>query len=172
MRTLVTYYSLTGNTGKVAAAIHAEASQISEAELKKIEDVKPDSMGAYDVIIIGSPLHAGNLAGPVKDFLKNMSLEPGKRLACFITHAAPAYPEQDMEKVIEPVLAICEANRLHFSGSFSCQGFLAEEMHEMIRSKQGLTKEEWAKKVEQMSGHPDEKDLNDACSFVQKVLKK
>jgi flavodoxin len=172
MRILIIYHSLTGNTQEVATAIHTEASQPCEAELTTLEDAKPSKINVYDIIIVGSPLHAGNLAQPVKDFLKNMPIGPGKKLACFVTHSAPAYPEQDMERFIEPILAACDTNRLQFIGSFSCQGFLDKKMHEMIRSRKGLTKEEWTKKVDQMSGHPDERDLSDARSFVRELLGK
>jgi flavodoxin I len=170
MKVLVVYYSQTGNTEKIAQAIQEEASQSNEATLMKIEDVDPGGVKDFDLIVIGSPLHAGNLSGPVKDFLDNMQVEPGKKLACFITHAAPAYPDQELGKFNEPVQAACDKNKIEFAGSFACQGFLTPELHEMIKERQGATDEEWAEKVEQMTGHPDEIDLENARTFIRGIL--
>jgi len=69
MKVLVTYFSQSGNTEKIAKAICEEAAQTNEAELKKLEDITPEGVAEYDVIFIGSPLHAGSLAAPVKECL-------------------------------------------------------------------------------------------------------
>ena len=69
MKVLVTYFSQSGNTEKIAKAIFEEAAQANEAELKKLEDITPDEVAGYDFIFIGSPLHSANLAAPVKECL-------------------------------------------------------------------------------------------------------
>ena len=65
MKVLVTYFSQSGNTEKIAKAIWEEASQANEADLKKLEDITPGGVAGYDFIFIGSPLHSGSLAAPV-----------------------------------------------------------------------------------------------------------
>lgn len=172
MKVLVVYFSQTGNTEKIADAIQAESLQTNETELKKLEDADPTAIDAYDFIFIGSPLHAGNLAGPVNEFLDRMQGKTGQKLACFITHAAPAYPDQKMDKFIEPVRTACDRNSMEFTGSFDCQGFLTEALHEMIKTRQGLTDEQWAENVRQMRGHPDDSDMNEARMFAREVLRK
>lgn len=88
MRALVVYYSWTGNTAKVAKAVAAELG----ADLEEIGEVKPrkgrfaqfrcalDSMfqlrpricssdrnlAAYDLIVVGTPVWARKMAGPVR----------------------------------------------------------------------------------------------------------
>ena len=69
MNVLVTYYSQSGNTEKIAKAICEEAARTHNAELKKLENISPDDVAGYDFIFIGSPLHSGSLAAPVKDCL-------------------------------------------------------------------------------------------------------
>jgi menaquinone-dependent protoporphyrinogen IX oxidase len=69
MKVLVTHFSQTGNTEKVAKAIQEEAAQANEVELKKLEEISPGDVADYDFIFLGSPLHAANLAAPVKEFL-------------------------------------------------------------------------------------------------------
>lgn len=170
MKALITYFSRSGNMEKVAEAIHEEALNSRAADLQKLENVNPEQLDDYDFIFIGSPLHAWNISEPVKDFLNRMRWEPGRKLACFVTHAAPAYPDQDLEKFIEPVKAACEENRIDFVGSFDCQGYLEEAMHEFVKTKQGDSDEEWARKIEEMTGRPNEADLARARAFARGLL--
>ncbi|MCK4434827.1 flavodoxin domain-containing protein, partial [Candidatus Bathyarchaeota archaeon] len=44
MKVLVTYYSETGNTEKIARAIYEEVSKEHEAYLKKINEVTADAL--------------------------------------------------------------------------------------------------------------------------------
>ena len=124
MKILITYFGQTGNTEKVAKAIYEEASQNHEVETKKFEEVNAGDLTGYDIVFIGSPIHAGNLSGPAKAFLNNLKAPSGQKMAAFITHAGPAYPEQTMSTFTEPYKTACEKNALKFLGYFSCQGFL------------------------------------------------
>ena len=142
MKVLVTYFSQTGNTEKIAGAICEEASQSNDAEMKKLEEASPGDVAGYEVIFVGAPLHGGNLAEPVKTFLESISSGSGKKIAGFITHAAPAYPDQEMGKFTEPIRAACKKNGMEYAGCFDCQGFLSEALHEMIKKSQNLTDEQ------------------------------
>ena len=90
----------------------------------------------------------------------------------FITHAGPAYPDQIISKFTEPFKAACEKNALKYLGCFSCQGFLNQALHEMITKSQNLTDEQWAERLKQMTGHPDEEDATKAKAFTREVLAK
>ncbi len=79
---LVTYFSLTGNTKKVAEAIF-EALE-GEKYLKPIEEVK--EVQAYDLIFIGFPVHSHSLPYKVEAFLRQ--LPEGKKIALFSTHGS------------------------------------------------------------------------------------
>ena len=70
-KVLVTYFSLSGNTGEMAQYI-AEGIRISghEAVVKKISDIKtPDDLAGYDGYIFGSPTHFRDIPDPMKTFL-------------------------------------------------------------------------------------------------------
>lgn len=172
MKILVVYFSQSGNTEKVAQAIIQEASQTHVVETKKLEEVKAGDLARYDFVFIGSPIHAGNLSSPVKDFLNSLQVPSGKKMAAFITHAGSSYPEQVMSKFTEPFKATCEKNALEYQGCFSCQGFLNPAIHEMVKKSQNLTDEQWAERVEQMTGHPNAEDLAKAKAFTREVLAK
>ncbi len=170
MKVLVTYFSQSGNTEKIAKAICEQAAQVNEAQLKKLEDITPDDVAGYDFIFIGSPLHSGSLAAPVKECLGVLQASSGQKMAGFITHFAPAYPEQDMDGFAEPIKAACKEKGIEYKGCFDCQGFLAESMHEMVQKKMNLTDEQWADMVKQMTGRPNQEDVDNAKACAKEVL--
>lgn len=170
MKVLVAYLSQSGNTEKIAKAIWEEASQANAADLKKLEDVKAEDFAGYDFIFIGSPLHAANLAAPVKEFLANLKAGSGQKMAGFITHFAPAYPNQDMEGFTEPIRKACKKSGIEYKGCFDCQGALAESMHAAVQKKLNMNDEQWAEMVKQMTGHPNEEDVANAKACAKGVL--
>ena len=170
MKVLVTYFSQSGNTEKIAKAIYEQAIQDYKTELKKFEDITPNDVAGYDFIFIGSPLHSGSLAAPVKECLGVLKASSGQKMAGFITHMAPAYPEQDMEAFAEPIKATCKENGIEYKGCFDCQGFLAEAMHGAVQKKLNFDDDQWADMVKQMTGRPSEEDEGKAKAFAKTVL--
>jgi flavodoxin I len=170
MNVLVTYFSQSGNTEKIAKAIYEEAARNNNAELKKLEDITPGDVAGYDFIFIGSPLHSANLAAPVKECLGLIQASSGQKMAGFITHFAPAYPDQDMEGFTEPIKAACKEKGIEYKGCFDCQGFLAESLHEVVQKKMNLADEQWSDMVKQMTGRPNEEDEGKAKAFAKTVL--
>ena len=170
MNVLVTYFSQSGNTEKIAKAICEQAAQANKADLKKLEDITPDDVAGYDFIFIGSPLHSGSLTAPVKECLGVIQASSGQKMAGFITHFAPAYPEQDMDGFTEPIKTACEEKGIEYCGNFDCQGFLTESLHDAVQKKMNLTNEQWADMVKQMTGRPNEDDESKAKAFVKTVL--
>jgi len=89
MKTLVTYYSKTGNTAEVAKKIAEEL----KADLDKIEFNETTNevtfskdIQQYDLIIIGTPVQAFNLHPAIKKYLE-MNKGNFGRIAFFCTYA-------------------------------------------------------------------------------------
>jgi len=70
-RILVSYYSETGNTEKLAQSIGKGAAAVDgvEVTVRKAADVKDDDIVRYDGIIFGAPVYWGGLATGGKQFL-------------------------------------------------------------------------------------------------------
>ncbi|QSV44605.1 flavodoxin family protein [Geobacter benzoatilyticus] len=69
-KVLVTYYSLSGNTEKMARMIaDGLVTKDLAVDLKKVDEVAIDSLPSYDGFIIGSPNYFGTMAWPVKKFV-------------------------------------------------------------------------------------------------------
>ena len=76
---LVTYYSNSGNTEKMAKKI-AETikKEAIEVDLKRIEKVDASELEKYDGIVIGSPTYYGSMAWQVKKLLDDSVSFHGK----------------------------------------------------------------------------------------------
>jgi len=87
-KVLVTYYSRSGNTEKMARMIADGLSTKDLAvDLKTVEEVDIDTLPSYDGFIIGSPNYFGTMAWPVKKFVdesvKYFKKLDGKAAAAF-----------------------------------------------------------------------------------------
>ncbi|MBT3191988.1 MAG: flavodoxin [Verrucomicrobia bacterium] len=170
MNILVTYFSQTGNTETVAKAICDECATVGTADLKRLKDITPNDMARYDFIFVGSPLHAGRLAAPMQEYLRQLRSTSGQKMAGFITHFAAAYPEQSMEGFAEPIKTACKKNGIEFRGCFDCQGALSERLHGVVQKKLNATDEAWAEMLSQMTGHPNAEDKDRARAFARKMM--
>jgi NAD(P)H dehydrogenase (quinone) len=69
-RVLVTYYSRSGNTKKLAGLIaEGLGARGVTVDLISVEEVDIDTLPGYDGFIVGSPNYFGTIAWPVKKFI-------------------------------------------------------------------------------------------------------
>lgn len=161
MRTLVTCFSQTGNTRKVADAIFGEVTGFKEMkELGELEDLT-----GYDLIFFGLPIHAGGPAAPAREFLEKNAV--GRKMALFVTHAAPEGSDD--------VAAMLEACRQAASGAallgvFDCQGELAKPIAEFLLKSDDPRHQEFGRRAGETEGQPDDECLNRARKFAREIM--
>ena len=86
MKCLVIYFSLTGNTKKVAEAVCAGVKQAAgHCDLKPIKEVDPKALGEYDLIGLGT-LVIGWTPLNVELFINKIRGVDGKHIFSFCTH--------------------------------------------------------------------------------------
>lgn len=70
---LITYFSKTGNTEKMALKVKAGAESITNTQVifKRIENTTSSDLLAADAIIVGSPVYNANIAPPVQAFINS-----------------------------------------------------------------------------------------------------
>ena len=179
MKILVTYFSQTGNTEKIAQAIHEVSSKDHESTLKKIKKVKIEELEDYDLVFIGSPCHDSDLAKPALRFLKKIPDSPKNAIAGFYTHST-FLPEGDerIKKLSEKWSGKCIATfedvkkekNANFKGYFRCQGIPSPPIEQFIHKTIIKDDEEWADFIEEVKKHPNENDIEDAKKFAQDIL--
>ena len=86
---MVVYYSMFGNTEKVAQALAGgmESGGV-DVDVVKVDAVKFDELGKVDLLCVGSPVHSWSVSKPVNEFLKRLKTVKdlsGKRAFAFDT---------------------------------------------------------------------------------------
>ena len=103
-KALIIYYSVTGNTEKVALAIKRGVKKGGlEPVIKKVSDAYQEELFDYDLICFGTPVLHAFVPPPVNDFIRKKSREygarnqmlvpclkiPGKIAFVFVTYSGP-----------------------------------------------------------------------------------
>ena len=72
-KALVVYDSVYGNTEKLAKALSVGLkSGGSDVDVMKVDAVKFDELGKFDLLCVGSPTQAWNASKPTKEFLEQL----------------------------------------------------------------------------------------------------
>ena len=180
MRILVTYFTQTGNTEKIAEAIYGEVlSQGHDADLKRIDELAPDKLNDYDLVFLGSACHDTDLAQPVKRLLEEMATAPSLKLAGFVTHATSMPDGGDSQREAHEAWAgrcsqsferASRAKGIQWYGYFCCQGAPSAPIEAFIHREIVTDAKEWEAYVAEVRQHPNEADKEKAREFARGVL--
>jgi len=159
-KVLVAYVTATGNTKKVAEAIYGEIS--ADKEIKPIRDVQ--DIGGYDLAFLGFPTHG---YGPDKKTVKIIESHctKGRKVALFVTHAAP----EDEPEVPEWMAKFKQAAAgAELVGFFDCQGQLSGGAKFIMKLMSKKTREDARK--DSSLGQPDQTRLDRARAFARETM--
>lgn len=157
-KVLVTYFSRTGNTKKIAEAICDSIGQDAVIlPLDKVEDIGP-----YGLVFIGFPVQSHSVPYKAELFLKKVPA--GKKIALFSTHGSLPGMQLSREALEYASLLVAKAKIL---GTFACRGKVSMQALEVLgRSPEH---EAWADMAASASTHPDKHDIADAMAFAKWV---
>ncbi len=163
MKVLVTYHSKTGNTEKIAQAIHHAVTNVAEKALVPLADLH--GTADYDLIFVGFPVISHGVPPRVARFLE--ALPEGTNLALFATHGSFRGGELAVTAFYH-ALGLCKGKTV--LGSYGCQGQVAEEVVEDLEGKP--EHRGWILEANAAVGHPDSADRNEAMEFARLMLAK
>jgi len=150
MKSAIIYYSQTGNTEKIAKAIHTGMTQITgDCDFIKLGDANPLRLYEYDLIGIGSPVFHFVEPPNVKAFISNMRSVGGKHAFVFCTHCTHWFFEQS-------IIPRLKRRGLVIIGSADWYGC---GNGPLMTPSPYFT-----------DGHPDEIDLNEAEAFGKEMV--
>ncbi len=168
MKILITFYSKTGNTEKVANSIK-EGLADHKVDILKVEDTDSASLGNYEIIFLGSGIYAGRVSKTVLDLIKKAEKLPPK-FVFFNTHASIDSYQNGFKRVKR---MIGDAQLL---GEWDCRGeslgIPMETRFKMIENLPPEQQEQAKKDMELLKGHPNQEDLENAKEFAKSVIKK
>jgi len=166
MKQVVVYWSLTGNTKKVAEAIFESLS--GEKMLASLSEVVlPED---DHLLFIGFPVMQFGPPPEVKRFVANMT--PGKAVAVFITHAMPPNqedPSQQMMLSKEIDRCLKTFSKQHMVGLFHCQGELSGQSAAGLRDSNIPMLQQFAAMRPLTLGHPGDEELAQARQFAREI---
>lgn len=167
MRTAVISYSESGNTAKVAGAIAAALRDAAEPDdeliLGSVQDA-PELDGC-DLVFVGMPIVRFRAPEAVRRYLREQCA--GRRVALFVTHAAPG----DLEQLATWLDACREASLgSELVGFFHCQGALAEPVRQFMLSSGDAMLTQFAEMAACADGQPDEAALARAAEFSRETV--
>lgn len=156
---LVTYFSLTGNTKKVAEAIGEVLSE--DKTLLAMDEVQ--DLEQYKLIFIGFPVHSHSVPFKVEAFLKR--IPQGKKIALFSTHGSLTGSHLSREALEHATVLAKKAKVL---STFSCRGRVSDEaLDVLMKSPEHRV---WTEMAASAHTHPDKEDLKDAQAFALWIM--
>ena len=170
LKILVTYYSKTGNTERVAQSI-MDGLKGENAEIKPIKDVDPSILKDYDLVCLGSGIYASRVDKSLSDLISSADELP-KKFAFFCTHASlDMY--QDGFKIIKRKIA--KSNSV-IVDIFDCMGDnigVPESTRKaMLENLPPNKRKEAEEHQKRLKGHPSKEDFENAKEFALSLIKK
>ncbi len=158
-KTLVTYFSRTGNTKLVAEAVFEALG--GEKEIKPMAEA--GDLASYGLLFVGFPVHAHSAPYHAEIFLKRVP--PGKKIALFSTHGSVMGSRLSVEALEYASVLVSRARLL---GTFSCRGKVSMQALEVLmRSPEHVA---WADMAASAATHPNARDLEDAKAFAGRIM--
>jgi len=155
-KTLVTYFSRTGNTQKVAEAIFDEIP--GDKVLKPMAEV--EELASYQNIFVGFPVQMHSVPYPAEVFLKK--IPEAKKVALFSTHGSVTGSNLSREALEYASVLVSKARLV---GTFSCRGRVSMKAIEALMKSP--EHEAWADMAASAATHPDAHDLAEARAFAR-----
>ncbi len=155
-KTLVTYFSRTGNTKRVAEAIFEEIP--GDKVLKPLDEV--EDLAPYQNLFIGFPVQSHSVPYQAEVFLKKVP--EGKKIALFSTHGSVTGSSLSREALEYATILVAKAKIV---GTFSCRGKVSMKALEVLMKSP--EHEAWADMAASAATHPDEHDLAEARAFAR-----
>lgn len=157
-KTLVTYFSQTGNTKAVAEAIFAALE--GEKDILPMDEGL--SLDGYGLVFIGFPVQSHSVPYKADTFLRRVPA--GKKIALFCTHGS--LPGHRLSREALEYALVCAA-KAKLLGTFACRGKLSLTALEVL--SKSPEHQEWTDMAASAATHPDATDLAEARVFARKI---
>lgn len=168
---LIAYSSNTGNTKKIAEAMF-QALNEDERQIHSLKDPFDDHLlASYDIIAVGYWLTRGGPDPLAKEFLAKIA---NRQVILFQTHGTECGSEHSITALARA--ASCLGEDCDILGTFSAQGkinpALLNRRNSIAADNPHAPTERNLKRWETASYHPNQKDFDNAVSFIEAMKRK
>jgi len=167
MKYLVTFWTQTGKTKKIAEAIFSALP--GDKTIKPFDEV--DTLEGFDLTFIGFPIMQFGPPLVAKKFLSAHA--PDKKIALFVTHAMLNRSEDPQQKaILEKELERCRSacSKSELVDLFHCQGELSEKSADELTATNIPMLMAFAGMRSLTVGHPDIDELEKARIFACNII--
>ena len=150
MKTAIICFSQTGNTNKVAEKIRDGIVETkNDCDLFKLDEVNIHSLGKYDLLGLGCPVFYYKEPFNVRDFMEGLAPQENRHWFVFCSHGAV------MGQALFSMTECLENKGALVIGSYHTYADITVPFY----PRPTLT-----------SGHPDDRDLQEAFDFGKKII--
>ena len=170
LKILITFFSNTGNTEKVAISMKDGLTE-HDVDMIAVKDVAPETLNSYDIVFLGSGVYASRIDKSVLTLVKKAVPDLPSKLVYFCTHASLKLYQEPFKRINN----IAKEHNCEIIGKFDCVG---ENLGIPLETQLGMLeklpedqKEKAIKDMEKMKGRPNELDLENAKNFATSLMK-
>jgi len=154
MKALIIYDSNFGNTEKIARAITEAITPLGEVKVLRAREANPSELASLDLLIVGSPTHAGRPTRPIKEFLKKIPANALENVGA--TSFDTRFSAKDKGVGIRILLGVFGyaagriAKSLRDKGAYPVtepQGFIVEDSEGPLKQRELERAARWAKGI-------------------------
>ena len=168
MKTLVTYFTQTGNTEKIAQAIYCSVP--GQKELKKLSEA--GDADTFDLVFVGFPIYNFEPPRAVKEFIEHRL--KNKNIVLFITMSLTSVPKDDRTATLyNMTINNCRscAQNSNIIDVFDCPGELSEKTAEALIKSDNPQFRAFGMLRNLTIGFPKEENVLEAKAFTERVFK-
>jgi flavodoxin len=170
MKILITYFSNTGNTEKVAKSMK-DGLMDYDVNLIHAKDVDPTMLSSYDIVFLGSGVYASRIDKSILTMIKKAVPDLPTKFAYFCTHASLKLFQEPFKRITSTI----KKHNCEIIGEFDCVGenlgILLDTQLAMLKGLPEAQREKAKKDMEKIKGHPNEMDLENAKNFAISLVK-
>jgi len=172
MKILITYFSKSGNTLKLAEKLQIIFNDINLSyDFKRIDSLDFNSISQYDLFMVGSPCYSSDIVPIIKKLLLSIS-KLNKKVLLFVTHATDISGDNYNKWALGCEKTFTEiVSKENILGYFHCKGkpnFMIKYFIKFIVFKK--QKPGWLDFKKDMMNHPNKKDLEEFESYIVKII--
>jgi flavodoxin len=142
-----------------------------EVDLVEAKKAEPNSLGSYDLLILGSGIYGMRIGKPITRFLRKAPKLP-YQVACFQTYGNLKWYPKLFEKNLGKVL---KKYGVSIGEQFCCPGenlgMSFEQQQQLWSSFPPEVEKARAEHYEKIKGRPNEADLENAKQFAKSLVK-
>jgi len=170
MKILITYFSNTGNTEKIAKSMQ-DGLMDYDVDLIPAKDVDPTTLNSYNILFLGSGVYASRIDKSILSMIKKAVPELPAKFVYFCTHASLKLFQEPFKRIT----GIIKEHNCEIVGEFDCVGenlgIPLDTQLAMLERLPEDQREKAKKDREKIKGRPNEMDLENAKNFAISLVK-